>query len=83
MEHIKYSILLTIAVHYNNVNMYPFDCLIIIVIWNMILNRPMCIFYSWNYLFLLFVLIRNFTNLDSCSPQIIRINEVLLYVRLR
>jgi hypothetical protein len=67
-----YSILLTIAVHYNDVNMYWFCCLMIIMIYNMILSN-VCFFFM--QLLLLFI-IR--VNPDYCSPQIVQINEVLL-----
>jgi hypothetical protein len=69
---VTYGILLTIAVHYSNVNMYLFCCLIIIMIYNMILSN-VCFFFMH---LLLFFIIR--VNPDYCSPQIVQINEVLL-----
>jgi hypothetical protein len=48
---VTYSILLTIAVHYNNVNMYVFYCLIIIMTSKMVLS---CVYFLFMQLPLLF-----------------------------
>jgi hypothetical protein len=81
LQFVTYSILLTIAVHYNNINMCLFYCFIIIFIYNMILSK--FIIYSCSYLcFLLFALIWTLTNPCYCFPQIVWIKEVLLqYMR--
>jgi hypothetical protein len=44
LQFVTSRILLTIAVHYNNVNMYLLYCLIIIMIYNMILSNAYFLF---------------------------------------
>jgi hypothetical protein len=57
--------------------MYLFYCVIIIMIYNMIFSNVYFLVVQLS-LFILFVLIRTFTNPDYCSPQMVWINEVLL-----